>query len=404
MTSKNHTLKLLALTSLGSLFATGALAQDAGYSYGGVSVGQSHGKSDAGGMAAYQIRGATPGLTINGLNRDDTDNAYRLFLGYQFNRNVGLEASFFNLGKFNYQATTSNGGTLNGQTKIQGGGLDVVGALPISENWSLLGRIGGQYAKTRNVFSGTGATFTSDPSPSARQFNYKVGAGLQYTVSPHFLLRGEAEQYRTRDGIGGNDRVQVFSLSMVFPFGAGAQQRTAMMPAAYKPAAAVSAPEPMRPATPMVDAAPVPPPAPIVVVSPPAPPAPVPPQPRRVSFTAESLFGFDKSAISAEGKKALDKFARETAGTQFDTIMVEGHADRLGSAAYNQTLSRKRAEAVKAYLVNTAGMDGSKIDAKGMGKSAPSQGTDCKGTSPTAALRNCLQPDRRVDVVVNGTR
>lgn len=398
MTSKNHTLKLLALTSLGSLLATGALAQDTGYSYGGVSVGQSHGKSDAGGMSAFQIRGATPALTINSLNRDDTDNAYRVFLGYQFNRSVGLEASFFNLGRFNYHATTTNGGTLDGQTKIQGGGVDVVGALPLSDNWSLLGRIGGQYAKTRNVFNGTGATFTSDPSPSARQFNYKVGAGLQYTVSPHFLLRGEAEQYRTRDGIGGNDRVQVFSLSMVFPFGAGAQQRTAMMPATYQPVAYVAPAEPMLAATPMVDAAPMTPPAPIVAA------APVMPEPRRVSFTAESLFGFDKSTIRPEGKQALDTFAREIAGAQFDTIVVEGHADRLGSAAYNQTLSQQRAEAVKAYLVTAAGMDGTKIDAKGMGESAPSQGADCKGMRPTVELRNCLQPDRRVDVVVTGTR
>jgi OOP family OmpA-OmpF porin len=402
MTTKNHTLKLLALTSLGTLFATGALAQDASYTYGGVSVGQSHGKSDANGMSAYQIKGSTPALTINSLNRDDTDNAYRVFLGYQFNRNVGLEASFFNLGRFNYHATTTNGGTLDGQTKIQGGGVDVVGTLPLSDNWSLLGRIGGQYAKTRNVFSGTGATFVNDPSPSARQFNYKVGAGVQYTVSPHFLLRGEAEQYRTRDGIGGNDRVQVFSLSMVFPFGAGAQQRTAMMPAVYKPVAYVAPAEPMIAAAPMVQAAPV---APMVAAAPIAPMAPVmAPTPRRVSFSAESLFGFDKSTIRPEGKLALDTFARDMAGTQFDVIVVEGHADRVGTQAYNQTLSMQRAEAVKAYLVSTAGMDANKITAQGAGETQPSQAGDCKASLPTAELRTCLQPDRRVDVGVTGTR
>lgn len=403
MTSKNRTLKLLALTSMGTLLASNALAQDAAYTYGGVSVGQSHGKADAGGMSAYQLRGATPAATVTGLQRDDTDNAYRLFLGYQFNRNVGLEASFFNLGKFNYKATTSTGGTLSGDTKIQGGGVDVVGALPLSDNWSLLGRVGGQFAKTRNVFTGTGATYTSNPTPSARQFNYKVGAGLQYTVSPHFLLRGEAEQYRTRDGIGGNDRVQVFSLSMVFPFGAGAQQRTAMMPAAYKPVAYVAPAAPMIAAAPMVETAPV-----VVAVAPVAPVAPIAPlaapAPRRVSFTAESLFGFDKSAIRPEGKVALDSFARDMAGTQFDVIVVEGHADRLGSEAYNQTLSVQRAEAVKAYLVSTAGMDANKISAKGMGEDSVSQAGDCKASLSASELRACLQPDRRVDVVVTGTR
>lgn len=400
MTSKKHTLQLLALTSMGTLMASGALAQDASYTYGGVSVGQSHGKSDASGMAAYQIKGSTPGLTINSLNRDDTDNAYRVFLGYQFNRNVGLEASFFNLGRFNYHATTTNGGTLDGQTKIQGGGVDVVGALPLSDNWSLLGRIGGQYAKTRNVFTGTGATFSSNPSPSARQFNYKVGAGLQYAFSPNFMMRGEAEQYRTRDGIGGNDRVQVFSLSLVFPFGEGAR-RTAMMPA-YKPAAYVSPPTPMVTAAPMVPAEPMAPVAPVMAAAPMAAPTPAPVL-RRVSFSAESLFGFDKAGIRPEGKVALDTFAREMAGTQFDVIAVEGHADRLGSAAYNQTLSLERANAVKAYLVS-GGLDPNKINAKGMGEDSVSQASDCKASLPTAELRACLQPDRRVDVVVTGTR
>jgi OOP family OmpA-OmpF porin len=128
------------------------------------------------------------------------------------------------------------------------------------------------------------------------------------------------------------------------------------------------------------------------------------PAPRRVSFAAESLFGFDKSTIRPEGKTALDTFARDMAGTQFDVIVVEGHADRVGTEAYNQTLSMQRAEAVKAYLVTTAGMDASKITATGMGELQSSQAGDCKATLPTAELRTCLQPDRRVDVGVTGTR
>ncbi len=401
MTTQNHTLRLLALTSIGTLLATGALAQDSSYTYGGIAVGQSHGKSDASGMAASQIRGSVPPLTVIGLNRDDTDNAYRVFLGYQFNRNVGLEASFFDLGRFNYHATTSPAGTLDGQTKIQGGGLDVVGALPISENWSLLGRIGGQFAKTRNVFSGSGATFVSDPSPSARQFNYKVGAGLQYAFGPNFLMRGEAEQYRTRDGIGGNDRVQVFSLSIVVPFGAGAATHPAMKTAVYEPVAYAAPAAPASKPVPVAEAAPM---APVVAAAPLAPlPAPLP-APRRVSFSAESLFGFDQSTIRPEGKTALDTFARDVAGTQFDLIVVEGHADRVGTEAYNQTLSLQRAEAVKTYLVSAGGLDGAKITATGVGETQPTQAGDCKATLPKAELRTCLQPDRRVDVGVTGTR
>jgi OOP family OmpA-OmpF porin len=143
----------------------------------------------------------------------------------------------------------------------------------------------------------------------------------------------------------------------------------------------------------------------MVAAAPIAPMAPVmAPTPRRVSFSAESLFGFDKSTIRPEGKLALDTFARDMAGTQFDVIVVEGHADRVGTQAYNQTLSMQRAEAVKAYLVSTAGMDANKITAQGAGETQPSQAGDCKASLPTAELRTCLQPDRRVDVGVTGTR
>jgi OOP family OmpA-OmpF porin len=92
------------------------------------------------------------------------------------------------------------------------------------------------------------------------------------------------------------------------------------------------------------------------------------------------------------------------AGTQFDLIVVEGHTDRIGTEAYNQTLSLQRAEAVKAYLVSSGGMDATKITATGVGEVQASQAGDCKATLPTAELRTCLQPDRRVDVGVTGTR
>ena len=386
-------LQLLALTTLGALIASPAFAQDASYSYGGISVGQSRGKIDGTGLALHEL-GSTPAIT--NLSQDDKDNAYRLFLGYQFNRYFGLEAAFFNLGKFNTHADTTGPGTLDAQTKIQGGGLDVVGALPLSDNWSLLGRVGGQFAKTRNVFSATGAARAPDPSPSSRQFNYKAGAGLQYRFSPNFLMRAEADQYRSRDAIGGNLRVQVFSLSIVVPFGAGATRMAAA--SAYKPVAYT--PPPMAPAAPMAEA---PMPAPMVAVAPPAPPATAA-APRSVSFTAESLFGFDKATIRPEGKAALDTFAREMVGTQFSVIVVNGYADRVGSAAYNQTLSLQRADAVKAYLV-AGGLDASKITTTGLGEANPvTQAGDCKASLPTAELRTCLQPDRRVDVDVNGTR
>ena len=127
--------------------------------------------------------------------------------------------------------------------------------------------------------------------------------------------------------------------------------------------------------------------------------------PQRVSMSAESLFGFDASAVKPEGRAELDKFARDLSTANYQTVVVEGHTDRLGSDAYNQTLSEERAMAVKNYLVTNGRLDSSKISAVGKGETQPvTKPGDCKGNSRTAALVACLQPDRRVDVEVTGTR
>ena len=146
-------------------------------------------------------------------------------------------------------------------------------------------------------------------------------------------------------------------------------------------------------------------PAPIVMAAPAAPVVMSAPQPRRVSFSADSLFGFNESGVRPAGKAKLDKFARELQGTQYDTIKVEGHTDRIGSNTYNQKLSTKRAEAVRAYLVGSSGLAAAKITAVGKGASSPTtKPEDCKGKRATPKLIACLQPDRRVDVEVTGTR
>lgn len=125
----------------------------------------------------------------------------------------------------------------------------------------------------------------------------------------------------------------------------------------------------------------------------------------RVSFSAESLFDFDKSTVKPAGRQALDKLAGDLRGIRYDTIQVTGHTDRLGGREYNQRLSTRRAEAVSAYLVQSGGVPAARISAKGVNGANPvTRADDCKGSKPTAALIACLQPDRRVEVEVSGTR
>jgi OOP family OmpA-OmpF porin len=121
-----------------------------------------------------------------------------------------------------------------------------------------------------------------------------------------------------------------------------------------------------------------------------------------VSFEAEPLFSFDKHAVRSDQQKALDDFISSLRGVEYSEITAIGHTDRIGTEAYNQVLSEKRANAVKEYLVSR-GVPAGKIRTEGRGKAEPVTGDDCrKGTRK--AIIACLQPDRRVDVSVTGSK
>ena len=163
-------------------------------------------------------------------------------------------------------------------------------------------------------------------------------------------------------------------------------------------------PAPVRKAT-----APAPAPKPVVVAPPPqqraAVPAPAPARilPQSINFSADSLFDFNKAVLRPAGRAALDDFARQLSGAQFEAIFVTGHTDRLGAAKYNQKLSERRAHAVRNYLVRM-GVPPDRVNAAGKGETQPvTRPGDCKGPR-SARLIACLQPDRRVHVEVTGTR
>jgi OOP family OmpA-OmpF porin len=142
-------------------------------------------------------------------------------------------------------------------------------------------------------------------------------------------------------------------------------------------------------------------PAPVVL----APlPVPVPvPVPQKMSFSGDALFGFDKAVLRPEGQLMLSNLAQQLNATTFDTIVLSGHADRLGSEKYNQKLSEQRANAVKDFLI-TKDIAANRIEASGKGKSQPVTATaECLGSQSPRVIA-CLQPDRRVDVEVNAIK
>jgi OOP family OmpA-OmpF porin len=150
-----------------------------------------------------------------------------------------------------------------------------------------------------------------------------------------------------------------------------------------------------------------PPPAP--KAAPPAPkPAPKPAAaaaPKRcdatVTLNADETFEFNKAVLKKSALEHLDRdvVAKVSLCSKLEMILVSGHTDRLGSSQYNQKLSEKRADAVKAYLIKK-GVDGSKIETMGMGKTL--QIKSCQDGKDRKALIECLAPNRRAVVEIKG--
>jgi OOP family OmpA-OmpF porin len=151
----------------------------------------------------------------------------------------------------------------------------------------------------------------------------------------------------------------------------------------------------------LVVAAPAPAPAPAAAPAAPAarPPAPAPaaPQPpaaTKVTYAADAFFDFDKAVLKPEGKAKLDDLVGKVKDINLEVIIAVGHTDSVGSDAYNQKLSVRRAEAVKAYLVSK-GIEKNRVYTEGKGEKQP------VADNKTAEGR---AKNRRVEIEVVGTR
>src|SRR5258708_856223 len=137
------------------------------------------------------------------------------------------------------------------------------------------------------------------------------------------------------------------------------------------------------------------------VEEPPVAAAPQPiPQAVPFRLSLDALFDFDSAKLKPEGRAALDELAGRLAVSNYETLAIVGHADRIGAARYNRALSERRAGAVRDYLV-AQGIDARKISPSGVGESqATAQCKHIRG----ARLIACLQPDRYAHLTVSGPR
>ena len=157
------------------------------------------------------------------------------------------------------------------------------------------------------------------------------------------------------------------------------------------------------PPKPPVAAAPAPAPVQLAATPAPAPAAPKAEEPVTVSV----LFDFDHSALRSGEVPKLDELAARIKGRAVERLDAVGYADRIGEEPYNAQLSRKRAEAVVAYLVGK-GVDAGRIRAEGKGESEAMTGGACKDMGPDSGtnqkLVDCLQRDRQVEIKLVAAR
>ncbi len=113
-----------------------------------------------------------------------------------------------------------------------------------------------------------------------------------------------------------------------------------------------------------------------------------------MTYAADAFFDFNKAVLKPEGKAKLDDLNGKVKGINLEVIIAVGHTDSVGGDAYNQKLSVKRSEAVKAYLVSK-GIEKNRVYTEGKGEKQPV--ADNKTNEGRAK-------NRRVEIEVVGTR
>ncbi|MDQ2139749.1 OmpA family protein [Alcaligenaceae bacterium A4P071] len=131
----------------------------------------------------------------------------------------------------------------------------------------------------------------------------------------------------------------------------------------------------------------------VPVAQAPRPAAPTP-MANKVVFNADTFFDFDKATLKPEGRQLLDQVAQQAGGIDLETIIAVGHTDSIGTDAYNQRLSERRAASVKQYLVSR-GVDANRVYTEGKGESQP---------VASNATREGRAQNRRVEIEIVGSR
>ena len=214
-TSSRHNLKLCLMALSLSASCTTWADQPMPW-YLGASGGPTQGAIDDARILQHL---SAAGLPLASIADDSRDNGYKVYGGYHFSPNFGLEASYFDLGKYAFAASTTPAGTLNGEARVRGLGLDAVMTAPLSNKLKVSAKLGLNYAQTQDSFVGSGAVTVSTPNPSQAELNPKMGFAVEYALTDALSVRAEIERYRINDAVGGRGDVDHLTVGLVYSWG-----------------------------------------------------------------------------------------------------------------------------------------------------------------------------------------
>ena len=208
---KKSLLSIVALTALCA--AIPASAAESNF-YGVFSLGRS--KIDAN-PSSVDFYNTTHGFPSSSTSSQTSANGAKAQLGYNLGKTFALEGGYIYLGKADFSSIT-NLGTIGGSKDASLFNLDLVARFPVNEKFSVLGRFGGYYWKTKNEMPN--ATTLGNATVNENGFDFKAGVGIQYDFTTNFGLRGDFERY---NGVGkvdttGDARVNQLTVGAVLKF------------------------------------------------------------------------------------------------------------------------------------------------------------------------------------------
>ncbi len=200
MKLKKITVLVLFSTAVAPAFAAG------GYVLG--SVGQSDLRVD---KSKLDDLVRTAGGTNVSSSLDSKDTAYKLQLGYQFNPYFAVEGGYVDLGKANYSASYTQG-TASGNLKVTGWNIAAVGIYPLSDAFSMFGKLGVIDAKVEGSGSGTGLAGDIGITANSTKWRANYGLGLTYNATRNLGVRLEWERF---DKVGETDKTTQFNADLI---------------------------------------------------------------------------------------------------------------------------------------------------------------------------------------------